>query len=61
LPTLTWLALRSRSYQLQYKNDLTQTDWTNSGNPITATNNAASTSTTIGPDFQRFYRVVLLP
>ena len=35
--TLNWLALRTRSYQLQFKTDLTQTNWTNSGSPITAT------------------------
>jgi len=42
-------------------NNLTQTDWTNSGSPIIATNNTATASDIIGADHQRFYRVVLLP
>jgi len=38
-----------------------QTNWTNSGNPITATDTVATTFDAIGSDRQRFYRVVLLP
>ena len=59
--TLTWLALRSRFYQLQFTTNLAQPNWTNAGSPITATNTTASASETIGADRQRFYRVVLLP
>ena len=56
--TLTWLALRSRPYQLQFKSDLTQPNSTNSGSPITATDTTASSADTIGTDRQRFYRVL---
>ena len=59
--TLTWLALRSRSYHLQFTTNLTQPNWTNSGSPITATNTTAAASDIVGPDRQRFYRVALLP
>ena len=59
--TFKWSAVSGRSYQFQYENDLDQTNWTNSGDPVTATNAIASASDTIGPDRQRFYRVVLLP
>ena len=55
--TLTWLALRSRLYQLQLTTNLTQPNWTDSVSPIVATNNTASASDSFGPDRQRFYRV----
>jgi len=57
----TWLALTRRSYQLQFNTNLTQTNWSNTGGLITATNSTASASDTIGADSQRFYRVVLSP
>ena len=41
--------------------DVTQTNWTNAGGPVTATNTSATASDIIGPDRQRFYRVVLIP
>jgi len=59
--TLTWLALQSRSYQLQFTTHLTQPNWNSLGNPITATNPTATASDSIGSDRQRFYRVALLP
>ena len=59
--TLTWLALQSRSYQLQFTTHLTQPNWTNSGSPITATDKSATAKDTAASDSQRFYRVVLLP
>jgi len=58
---VTWLALRSRSYQLQSATNLTQLNWTASRNPVTATNTTATASDSIASDAQRFYRVVLLP
>jgi hypothetical protein len=58
--TLTWSTFVGGTYQLQYKSGLTQTSWTNSGNPITGTSTSATTSHIIGTDRQRFYRVVLL-
>ena len=57
----TWAALRGSSYQVQIKTDLTQTNWVNLGDPVAATNTTASANHVIGPDRQRFYRVVLLP
>ena len=59
--TLTWTAVSNQTYQLQYVADLTQTNWSNLGGPITATNSTASASDSIlPPPSQRFYRVALV-
>ena len=57
----TWLALTRRSYQLQFATNLAQTNWSNTGGRITATNSTASALDTVVADRQRFYRVVLSP
>jgi uncharacterized repeat protein (TIGR03803 family) len=59
--TLTWSAVAGRIYQIQFKTNLDQANWNNLGSSITATNPTAATIVTIGPEPQRFYRVVLLP
>ena len=56
-----WLGMTGLRYQTQYRTNLTQGAWANLGGIITATNSTLTTSDTIGPDRQRFYRVVLLP
>jgi uncharacterized repeat protein (TIGR03803 family) len=61
LLTLTWSATSNKVYQVQYTTNLTQTNWNNLGSPITATNATTSSSDVIGPDRQRFYRLLLLP
>jgi alpha-tubulin suppressor-like RCC1 family protein len=55
-----WNALPGRTYQLQYKSDLLQTNWSALGSPITAVGGAVSTSDAM-TNSQRFYRVILLP
>jgi len=57
---LTWLALAGRSYQLQFTTNLTQTNWSNVGGTIVATNTTASAPDAIGVDRQRLYRLLLL-
>jgi hypothetical protein len=57
----TWSAMVGRTYQLQFSTNLSRTNWVNLGTSVIATNFAVSASDTIGPDPQRFYRVVLLP
>ena len=54
----TWRTIAGQTNQVQYKTNLIQTDWNNLGNAITATNSTLTFSTPIGPDSQRFYRVV---
>jgi len=59
--TLTLLALRTRSYQLQFTDDVTQTNWTDLGDFITATNTlVTATQSRLGFE-RRIYRVKLLP
>ena len=56
----TWNALPGLMYQVQYSTNLTQGNWTNSGAIISATNSMATASDAIGPDRQRFYRLIVL-
>ena len=59
--TMNWGAVSGRTYQAQYKTDLNQVNWSNLGNGITVTNDTGSVSDAIGPDPERFYRVIMLP
>jgi Concanavalin A-like lectin/glucanases superfamily/Subtilase family len=56
-----WSALSGQNYQVQYKTNLAQTDWMNLGAPLTATNATTTASDAIGPEPQRYYRVLLVP
>jgi hypothetical protein len=58
--SLTWSTMSGHTYQVQYKTNLTQTNWVSFGGTMLATNSAltASDGTT---NSQRFYRVLLLP
>jgi hypothetical protein len=58
---LAWTALSGLQYQVQYKTNLAQSNWINLGGVLTAATNPMTLSDNIGPDPQRFYRVVLLP
>ena len=60
--TVTWSTVPGLSYQVQYTTNLSQTDWTDLGSPIAATNSTTTAFDLIlsGPA-QRFYRVALLP
>jgi uncharacterized repeat protein (TIGR03803 family) len=57
---LTWSSAPSQTYQLQYRTNFAQTNWSNLGGTITATNSTVTAVDNIGPDSQRFYRVVWL-
>ena len=59
--SFTWSAVLGQAYQVQYKTNLFQTNWSNLGSASFATSGAMSASDSTGPDRQRFYRVVLLP
>lgn len=54
---LSWMAPQGNSYQLQYTTSLSQPNWINIGGLVTGSNTLMSTTTAIGPDKQRFYRV----
>jgi hypothetical protein len=57
--TFTWSAVVSAVYQLQSRTNLVQDNWSNLGNAITATNTIMSATDSIGPDPQRFYRLLV--
>lgn len=59
--TLTWSATVGQIYQMLYKTNLDQTIWNNLNNSLTATNPIMTTFDAIGPDRQRFYRILLMP
>jgi len=56
-----WSAIAGRTYQLQYKTNLAPTGWISLGGGNVATTSAVSATDAIGPDSQRFYRVILSP
>lgn len=58
--TLSWATLLNRTYQVQYSDNLNFSNWSVLGT-ITASNVLTSASDIVGPDQQRFYRVMLLP
>jgi hypothetical protein len=58
--TFTWSATAGQRYQVQSNTNLTQTNWSNLGSALTATNASATTTDTMD-SAQRFYRVLLLP
>lgn len=61
LISFTWDASSGRSYQIQYKNDLTSPLWRNIGPPLTASGSTLSASVSMGLNQQLFYRVTVLP
>ncbi|MEI9961364.1 MAG: hypothetical protein WDM76_09645 [Limisphaerales bacterium] len=58
---MNWSAVASQTYQIQYKTNFAQTNWTDFGSPILASNGVMSVSDSTTNDSSRFYRVVLLP
>ncbi|MDB6064531.1 MAG: hypothetical protein JWR26_739 [Pedosphaera sp.] len=57
--TLTWPSI-NRTYRIQFKSSLNQTNWSDLSGDVTATGATASKTDAI-PAGTRFYRVVLLP
>ncbi len=58
---LTWGSISGFTYQVQYRTDVVQGAWSNLGASFIATNGTVTTVDAIGPDPQRFYRVILMP
>jgi hypothetical protein len=56
---LNWQTEVGASYQVQYKNDLRETNWSNLGNSIVASGNSLSITNGIGGAGQRYYRIVV--
>jgi hypothetical protein len=58
---MTWDAVPGRTYQIQFKTTLNQTDWQPLGDAVTTIDSSASFSDSPGLDDQRFYRLVTIP
>jgi hypothetical protein len=56
---LTWSAIPGAEYRVQFKNDLSDTTWTDLLPDVTASGPAASLTDTPGAP-QRFYRVLVV-
>ncbi len=55
----TWSATVGQQYQAQYTTTLTPAVWHNLGGVVTANSATLTASDSVGPDAQRFYRVVM--
>lgn len=58
---INWNAVPGQTYQVQYSTDLRQTNWVVLISAITPTNLTATATDAVGPDSQRFYRIVEFP
>ena len=56
---LTWSTEAGGTYQLQYTSDLSLTNWTNLGSPVTATAAILNTTDSVTNAPRRFYRLAL--
>ena len=54
----SWPTTPGVYYQVEYTTNLTPANWTNLGAAILATNGVTTASDNLGPDPQRFYRIV---
>jgi hypothetical protein len=58
---LTWDSIPGQAYQVQFTTNLNQCYWESVGGTITAVDTSASAIEPIGPEDQRFYRLMLVP
>jgi hypothetical protein len=58
---LSFLVLPGRSYQVEYKNRLEDSDWTPLHLPVLAAESLLSVDDNMGGHAQRFYRLIVLP
>jgi hypothetical protein len=59
--TLTWAGSTGRQYQVQYKTNLLDSNWSNLNGPALSTNLLMTTVDPVRPNSQRLYRIVVLP
>jgi len=59
--SLTWTATAGQMYQVQYKTDLTQTNWINLNTALTAAGSTVTATDNTTTNSQRFYRIILVP
>ena len=58
--TISWSAIPSRAYQVEYKDDLDAATWKPLGNEVSAAGDSASTTDFVPSGSHRFYRIVQL-
>src|SRR5205814_8736867 len=61
LATITWTALVGHNYRLQYKDDLSESNWIDALPDVPAEGATASGTNSVEASAQRFYRVFLVP
>jgi uncharacterized repeat protein (TIGR03803 family) len=61
LMTFAWAAVAGQAYQVQYKTNLSQANWSNLGSALVATNGTITTFDQITSGPQRSYRLIVLP
>lgn len=59
--TSVWSAPTNSSWQVQCTTNVTQTNWSNWGNPVVATNGLVTVSDSVNSNPLRFYRLVAAP
>jgi hypothetical protein len=60
IATIAWSSMAGKTYRLQYKNSLNESNWLNTVPDLVATGPRTVTNNVIGRSSQRFFRVVLL-
>jgi len=58
---LCWNSISNKTYQVQYRSDLTTNMWTNLGAPVLSTGPATCVTDSVRGQERRFYRVFELP
>jgi hypothetical protein len=58
--TFTWMSALGQLYQVEYKDDLTDLQWTLSGAALTGTGGPLNSTNSITGSPRRFYRLRLL-
>jgi hypothetical protein len=58
--TVTWASISNQVYRLQYRNSLSETNWTDVSPDVLATGPITSMTNALGASPQRFYRVMLV-
>jgi hypothetical protein len=61
IATIKWSAVSGQNYRLQYKQNLTDSTWSNVVPDVTATGSIVIATNGVNNSTQQFYRVMLLP
>jgi hypothetical protein len=59
--TISWNAITGLTYQVQFKNNLSDTTWTNLPGNVAASNGVALKLDPAATNTTRFYRIITLP